>query len=117
MTEVVIAGIGQTPVGEHWDISLRELALAGDRSSPRRMPAGCSPQALFVGNMLAPQLSRQAHLGALIADFAGLTGIEALTLEAGWRFGRGGPARRLPGGRFRAWWMWPWWSAWKNSPT
>ena len=32
--------------------------------------------------MLAPQLSRQAHLGALIADFAGLTGIEAMTIEA-----------------------------------
>ena len=27
MTDVVIAGIGQTPVGEHWEISLRELAL------------------------------------------------------------------------------------------
>ena len=25
--EVVVAGIGQTPVGEHWDISLRELAV------------------------------------------------------------------------------------------
>jgi acetyl-CoA C-acetyltransferase len=33
--------------------------------------------------MLATQLSRQAHLGALIADFAGLSGIEAFTLEAG----------------------------------
>ena len=29
MTEVVIAGIGQTPVNEHWDKSLRELALRG----------------------------------------------------------------------------------------
>ncbi len=27
MTEVVIAGIGQTPVGEHWNLSLRELTL------------------------------------------------------------------------------------------
>jgi len=27
MTDVVIAGIGQTPVGEHWNTSLRELAL------------------------------------------------------------------------------------------
>jgi len=26
MTDVVIAGIGQTEVGEHWDIGLRELA-------------------------------------------------------------------------------------------
>ena len=28
MTDVVIAGIGQTEVGEHWDIGLRELAYA-----------------------------------------------------------------------------------------
>ncbi len=38
--------------------------------------------ALFVGNMLAGQLSNQNHLGALIADFAGMRGIEAVTVEA-----------------------------------
>ena len=43
---------------------------------------GLRPQALFVGNMLAPNLSNQAHLGALLADYAGLTGIEAVTIEA-----------------------------------
>jgi len=32
--------------------------------------------------MLAPNISNQAHLGALIADYAGLTGIEAITVEA-----------------------------------
>ena len=81
MTDVVIAGIGQTPVGEHWDISLRELALTASEAA-RQDAGGLQPQALFVGNMLAPHLSRQAHLGALIADFTGLTGIEAVTLEA-----------------------------------
>ena len=43
---------------------------------------GLKPQALFAGNMLAPNLSNQAHLGVLLADFAGLTGIEAVTVEA-----------------------------------
>jgi acetyl-CoA C-acetyltransferase len=43
---------------------------------------GLRPTALYVGNMLAGTLSRQAHLGALLADFAGLTGIEAATIEA-----------------------------------
>jgi acetyl-CoA C-acetyltransferase len=38
--------------------------------------------ALYVGNMLAGELSRQDHLGALIADFAGLRGIDAVTVEA-----------------------------------
>lgn len=82
MTEVVIAGIGQTPVEEHWDKSLRELGFAAIEAATLDA-GGLRPQALFVGNMLAPQLSRQAHLGALLADFAGLTGIEAYTLEAG----------------------------------
>lgn len=81
MTEVVIAGAGQTPVGEHWDLSLRELAFQAIETA-QVDSGGLRPQALFVGNMLAPQVSMQAHLGALVADFAGLTGIEAVTLEA-----------------------------------
>jgi len=81
MNEVIIAGIGQTPVGEHWDLSLRELALLALEQA-RQDSGNLQPQALYVGNMLAPQLSRQAHLGAMIVDFAGLTGIEAVTVEA-----------------------------------
>ncbi|MBI5351019.1 MAG: thiolase domain-containing protein [Chloroflexi bacterium] len=81
MTDVVIAGIGQTPVGEHWEISLRDLALDAIQAA-HKDSGGIKPQALFVGNMLAPNLSNQAHLGALIADYAGLTGIEAVTVEA-----------------------------------
>jgi acetyl-CoA C-acetyltransferase len=81
MTEVVIAGIGQTEVGEHWDISLRDLAyLAISRAMEDA--GGLKPQALFAGNMLAPNLSNQAHLGVLLADISGLEGIEAYTVEA-----------------------------------
>jgi len=82
MTEIIIAGIGQTPVGEHWDISLRSLALQAIQIAIQDS-GGLKPQALYVGNMLAANISRQAHLGALLADFAGLTGIEAETVEAG----------------------------------
>ena len=81
MTEIVIAGIGQTQVGEHWDIGLRDLAYAAIKDAVQDA-GGLKPQSLFVGNMLAPNLSNQAHLGVLIADFAGLLGIEAVTLEA-----------------------------------
>jgi acetyl-CoA C-acetyltransferase len=81
MTEVVIAGIGQTEVGEHWDIGLRDLAFAAIQDAIKDT-GGLKPQALFVGNMLAPNLSNQAHLGALIADYAGLSSIEAVTMEA-----------------------------------
>jgi acetyl-CoA C-acetyltransferase len=81
MTDVLIVGIGQTPVGEHWDISLRELAFQAIEVA-QADSGGIKPQALFVGNMLAPMISSQAHLGALIADFSGLRGIEAYTTEA-----------------------------------
>ncbi len=81
MTEVVIAGIGQTEVGEHWEIGLRDLAFAAIHDAIKDA-GGLKPQSLFVGNMLAPNLSRQAHVGALLTDYAGLTGIEAVTVEA-----------------------------------
>jgi len=81
MTEVVIAGIGQTQVGEHWDIGLRDLAFAAIQSAIKDS-GGLKPQSLFVGNMFAPNLSNQAHLGVLLADYAGLLGIEAVTIEA-----------------------------------
>jgi acetyl-CoA C-acetyltransferase len=81
MTDIVIAGIGQTQVGEHWDIGLRELAFAAIQDAVKDA-GGLKPQSLFVGNMLAPNLSNQAHLGVLLADYAGLLGIEAVTIEA-----------------------------------
>lgn len=81
MKDVVIAGIGQTEVGEHWEIGLRDLAFAAIRDAVRDS-GGLKPQSLFVGNMLAPNLSNQAHLGVLLADYAGLLGIEAVTVEA-----------------------------------
>ncbi|MEW6287970.1 MAG: thiolase domain-containing protein [Chloroflexota bacterium] len=81
MTDIIIAGIGQTEVGEHWDIGLRDLAFAAIQDAIKDS-GGLKPQALFAGNMLAPNLSNQAHLGVLIADFAGLLGIEAVTVEA-----------------------------------
>jgi acetyl-CoA C-acetyltransferase len=56
MTEVVIAGIGQTEVGEHWDIGLRDLAYAAIHDAIQDA-GGLKPQSLFVGNMLAPNLS------------------------------------------------------------
>lgn len=81
MTDVIIAGVGQTPVEEHWDLSLRELGFMAIEAALKDS-GGLRPQALFVANMLAPSLSNQAHLGVLIADFTGLVGIEASTIEA-----------------------------------
>ena len=81
MIDVSIIGIGQTEVGEHWDTSLRHLAWYAIEAALDNA-ATTSIDALFVGNMLAGDLSGQDHLGALVADFAGLRGIEAVTVEA-----------------------------------
>jgi acetyl-CoA C-acetyltransferase len=81
MTDVIVAGIGQTPVGEHWDLGLRDLALDAMQAAMQDS-GGMRPHAVFIGNMLAPNLSGQAHLGALLADNSNLAGIEAVTLEA-----------------------------------
>jgi acetyl-CoA C-acetyltransferase len=81
VSEVVIAGVGQIPVGEHWDLSLRELAAQAVRKAIRDS-GGMKPDALYIGNMLAPLLSRQAHLGPLLVTHIGLDGIEAATFEA-----------------------------------
>lgn len=81
MRDVCIIGIGQTPIGEQWDISLRHLAFNALQAAIA--DAGIDrPDALFVGNMLAPRINHQAQLGALIADFCGWRGIEAVTVEA-----------------------------------
>lgn len=81
MRDVYVLGLGQTEVGEHWETSLRHLALVAVEAALKESGVKY-PEALFVGNMLAGQLSGQAHLGALIADFCGLRGTEAATVEA-----------------------------------
>lgn len=81
MREVAIIGIGQTPVDEHWDKSLKELAgeaILAALSDARRDSA----DALFIGNMLSGMLSKQENLGVLISDWIGLPGMEAEKVEA-----------------------------------
>ncbi len=81
MRDVSIIGIGQTEVAEHWERSLRHLA--GDAVLAAMADAGVERvDALYVGNMLSGLLNGQEHLGALVADFVGLRGIEAIKVEA-----------------------------------
>ena len=81
MRDVSIIGIGQTPVGEHWDRSLRHLGYGALKAAMQDANLERA-DALYVGNMLSGEISGQAHLGPLIADFAGLRGIEAVKVEA-----------------------------------
>jgi acetyl-CoA C-acetyltransferase len=82
MRDVAIIGVGQTPVGEHWESSLR--MLGADAVHAALEDAGIRQiDALYVGNAYGSSYSSQTQLGVLIADYAGLSGIEAYTVEAG----------------------------------
>ncbi|GAB4530229.1 MAG: thiolase domain-containing protein [Anaerolineales bacterium] len=92
MQKVAIAGIGQTPVDENWDKSLKELA--GEASFSALQDAGSEQvDAIFVGNMLSATSAGQAHLGAMLADWIGVRGIEAVKVESA--CSSGGSALRL----------------------
>ena len=74
---VSIVGIGMMPVERQHTLSLRQLGAAAVHRA--MSDAGIDhADALFVGNMLADELQGQKHLAALIADEAGLRGVEAL---------------------------------------
>ncbi|AJC71802.1 MAG: thiolase domain-containing protein [Thermococcus sp.] len=81
MRKAVIIGAGMTPVGEHWKLGLRDLAVeallkAMDDAGIDRVDS------LYVGNMISGPLVEQENLGALIADWAGLGNIPAVKIEA-----------------------------------
>ena len=81
MRSVSIIGIGQSPVGELWEESAREIAYRAISSAMSE--AGIeTADALYVGNMLSGSLLEQEHLATLIADYSGLRGIEAAKVEA-----------------------------------
>jgi acetyl-CoA C-acetyltransferase len=83
LRDVFIAGVGQTPVtkdpdsrGRYLGAAAVKAALADAKIEPGKIGA------LYVGNMLSGILAQQQQLGGLIADYTGLAGIEAVTVEA-----------------------------------
>jgi acetyl-CoA C-acetyltransferase len=81
MRQVAILGIGQTPIDEHWDLSLREIG--GNAAFAAMQDAGVEKvDALFVGNMLSPLVSGQNQLGTFFSDWIGLWNQEAVKVEA-----------------------------------
>ncbi len=92
MRSVSIVGIGQSPVGELWNQSARQIAYKA--VSAAMADAGIeTADALFLGNMLSGNLLDQEHLATLVADFCGLHGIEAAKVEAA--CASGGAALRI----------------------
>lgn len=81
MRDVFILGVGQTPVAEHWDRGLRDLAA--EAAGKALADAGLEGvPALYAGNMLSGCVSGQENLATLVADAAGLLPAEAVKVEA-----------------------------------
>lgn len=81
MRQVAILGVGQIPVREHWDMAIRELAVGAARAAMN--DAGVERvDAIYVGNMTSGTINQQRQLGALVADFLGQWGAEAVRMEA-----------------------------------
>ena len=75
MRDVFIIGIGLTKFGELWDRSFRQLiAEAGLKAVEDSGISGKEIEALYGGSMSAGRFVGQEHVGALIADSAGLSG-------------------------------------------
>ena len=81
MRDVSIIGVGQTKVREHWDKSLRELAVETILAALKDAHIDHA-DAIYVGNMLSGEMTGQENLGALVADHIGMAGIETLKVEA-----------------------------------
>lgn len=81
MRQVAILGVGQVPVREHWELAIRGLAVDAARAAMN--DAGVERvDAIYVGNMTSGTINQQRQLGALVADFLGQWGAEAVRMEA-----------------------------------
>lgn len=82
MRQVSIIGTGYTPVGEHWDQSIRSLAAKAVLNALEDAKIQ-TVDAIYVGNAYGGTVSEQSQLAPLVADYTNLVGVEAYTIEAG----------------------------------
>ena len=81
MRKVAVLGVGQTKISEHWDKSLRDLAVQAIQAALQDANER-GIEGLFVGNMLSGSLSQQENLATLIAEWSGLRPLEATKFES-----------------------------------
>jgi len=81
MKRVAIVGTGQVAVRKQHDLGLRELgALVIEQALGETDKS--QVEAVYLSNMLSDELQAQKHLAALVADEAGLAGVEAIEVRA-----------------------------------
>lgn len=81
MRDVFVVGGAQLPIKKRHERSLRQLGVAAVRAALD--DAGLErADALYLSNMLSDELQSQKHLASLVADEAGLAGVEAIQVRA-----------------------------------
>ncbi|MDO5669937.1 MAG: thiolase domain-containing protein [Corynebacterium sp.] len=82
MRNVIVAGIGETPMGRYPDRGLH--AMIEEAGSAALIDAGVDPArigAAYVGNFAGQPLTGQAHMGPLLAETLGIPHVPALRVE------------------------------------
>src|SRR5947199_8752666 len=82
MRDVAVIGVGETEFGELWDRSFRDLGIeAGLKAIQDAKLRSEDVDAVYIGNMSAGKFIDQAHVSALVADYAGLADMHLPTLR------------------------------------
>ena len=83
MRNVYVCGIGETRLGKLPGRSLRGLIQeAGSKAIQDAGIEHDAIEAIYVGNFAGGQLMNQGHLGALVAEELGLSGVPSMRVEA-----------------------------------
>lgn len=80
---VAVIGVGLTKFGEFWERSYRDLiSEAGLKAIKDAQIEGDEIESMYVGSMTPGLFIQQEHIGALVADNAGLLGIPSTRVES-----------------------------------
>ena len=80
-SKAYISAVGLTPIGDHWEKSLLDLAVEASRGALKGLGKK-RPDQIIVGNMFSAVGASQEHLGALVASGLGMAGTTAYKVEA-----------------------------------
>ncbi len=80
-SKVYVSSVGFTPIGDHWEKSILDLAVEAARGALKGSTKR-KPDQILVGNMFSSVAASQEHLGAMLASALGLPGTPAYKVEA-----------------------------------
>jgi len=74
-SKVYVNSVGMTTVADHWESSILDLAVEASRGALKGFGKK-KPDQIIVGNMFSAVGAHQEHLGAMLVDGLGLSGLQ-----------------------------------------